>query len=107
MCVRFNLDRLPVNGVIRIERRIPVDQTSCAHAFEYCVSLSEIASILGLRSFILSGIKQQPRQQKQLFWEGDVRGRIVSPSLGRSTFPSLEDYAVHWDPTKCKLVNAR
>lgn len=84
-----------MNGVIRIERLIPVDQTSCAQAFEYCISLSEIASILGRGSFIPSGIEQQPRQQRQLFWEGDVRGRIVSPSLGRSTFPSLDDYAVH------------
>lgn len=94
-----------MNGVMRIERRIPGDRASCAQAFEYCISLAEIASVIGLGSFIPSGIKQQPR--RQLFWEGDVRGRIVSPSLGRSTFPSFEAYAILWDRTKCKWVNAR
>lgn len=66
-----------MNGVIRIERHIPIDLTSCAQAFEYCVSLSEIASILGLGSFIASVMKQQPKQQRQLFWEGDVGGRFL------------------------------
>lgn len=66
-----------MNGVIRIARHIPVDQTSCAQAFEYCVSLSEIASILGMGSFIPSEIKQQPRQLRQLFWEGVVGGMLL------------------------------
>lgn len=68
-----------MNGVIRIARHIPVDQTSCAQAFEYSLSLSEIASILGMGSFIPSEIKQQPRQQRQLFWEGDVESLLLCP----------------------------
>lgn len=87
------------------EKHIPVDQTSCAQAFEYHISLSEIAFILSLDRLFPLELSNSTNSKSNYF--GKDMWEEFCNMYSRSTFNAFEDFTVHCIPGKWELTGSR
>lgn len=87
------------------EKHIPVDQTSCAQAFEYQISLSEIAFILSLDRLFPLELSNSTNSKSNYF--GKDMWEEFCNMYSRSTFNAFEDFTVHCIPGKWELTGSR